>query len=143
MILVFLAAVWIIVLGPSLLRRHRERGLGGVGSIHHFHRQLRVLQRSGREAAPPARRPDDARMAVATEHSYRYPDVHATPVLKVVGSDKVPVPALAFLGRNPRTNRRRRPSRPGPKRRPRPRTRLWPPPRCPPTRCPTRRHVRR
>jgi hypothetical protein len=44
-VLLILAMVWLAVLGPGLLRRRAERR--STDSIGAFHRQLRVLQRTG------------------------------------------------------------------------------------------------
>ena len=46
MVLVIIVAVaWMVILGPSLMRR-RSRTVGEIGSISHFHQQLRVLEHS-------------------------------------------------------------------------------------------------
>jgi len=55
-VLVILAMVWIVVLGPSLLRRRAERR--STDSIGDFHRQLRILQRAGPSVVDPAYRLD-------------------------------------------------------------------------------------
>ena len=48
MILVIIMVVaWMVILGPSILRRRSREG--GVNSISHFHRQLRVLEQSAPE----------------------------------------------------------------------------------------------
>ena len=54
MVLVILAMVWAVVLGPSLLRRRAERRSND--SIGDFHRQLRILQRTGPTVVDPAYR---------------------------------------------------------------------------------------
>lgn len=54
MVLLILAIVWAAVLGPSLLRRRSERW--STDSIGAFHRQLRVLERTGPTAVDPAHR---------------------------------------------------------------------------------------
>ena len=47
MILVIIIAVaWIVILTPSLMKR-RSQAVGEIGSISHFHQQLRVLEHSG------------------------------------------------------------------------------------------------
>ena len=46
--------VWAVVLGPSLLRNRSERR--SADSIGDFHRQLRVLQRTGPSTVDPAYR---------------------------------------------------------------------------------------
>lgn len=96
-VVVILVVAWLVILGPSLLRRRSEHG-GGVSSISHFHDQLRVLEQSRREPIVfPAFRlrsvtgqptPVEAN---STERSVR-------PVLTVVGAKELPRPALAFLG---------------------------------------------
>lgn len=95
-LLVILAVGWLVVLGPSLLRRRSQHG-DGVSSISHFHRQLRVLEHSGGQPIVlPAYRlhsVDDPQK----DSARRYPDVAAVPVLTVVGADRLPKPALAFL----------------------------------------------
>jgi hypothetical protein len=50
-ILLILAIVWAAVLGPSLLRRRAERSTDSIGA---FHRQLRVLERTGPTVIDPA-----------------------------------------------------------------------------------------
>lgn len=52
MVLVILAMVWAAVLGPGLLRRQAERR--SSDSIGAFHRQLRVLGRTGPVIVDPA-----------------------------------------------------------------------------------------
>ncbi len=52
MILLILALVWAAVLGPGILRRRAERRAGD--SIGAFHRQLRILQRTGPMVVAPA-----------------------------------------------------------------------------------------
>ena len=54
MVLLILAMVWAVVLGPSLLRRRAERRANN--SIGDFHRQLRILQRTGPAVVSPAYR---------------------------------------------------------------------------------------
>ena len=51
MVLLILVIVWAAVLGPSLLRRRAERSTDSIGA---FHRQLRVLQRTGPAVIDPA-----------------------------------------------------------------------------------------
>ncbi len=53
-VLLILAMVWAVVLGPSLLRRRAERR--ATDSIGAFHRQLRVLQRTGPSMVDAAHR---------------------------------------------------------------------------------------
>ena len=54
MVLLILVAVWALVLGPSLLRRRFERRSND--SIGSFHRQLRILGRTGPTLVDPAYR---------------------------------------------------------------------------------------
>ena len=53
-VLLILAVVWAAVLVPGVVRRRMERGSGD--SIGDFHRQLRVLQRTGPPLVDPALR---------------------------------------------------------------------------------------
>ena len=45
-LVIIIAAAWIVILAPSLMKR-RSQSVGEIGSISHFHRQLRVLEHSG------------------------------------------------------------------------------------------------
>jgi hypothetical protein len=54
-LLLILAVVWAVVLGPGLIRRRLERGRSG-DSIGAFHAQLRVLERAGPVLVAPAYR---------------------------------------------------------------------------------------
>lgn len=56
MVLLILVLVWAVVLGPSLLRRGAQRR--SHDSIGAFHRQLRVLQRTGPSLVDPIHRLD-------------------------------------------------------------------------------------
>jgi hypothetical protein len=99
MVLVIIVAVaWLVILGPSLMKR-RSRSVGEIGSISHFHRQLRVLEHS---SPPPIVAPAYRLRAVAGTADLQagpsYPEIAAVPVLSVVGADRLPRPALAFLG---------------------------------------------
>lgn len=95
-LLVILAMGWLVVLGPSMFRR-RSQHSDGVSSISHFHRQLRVLEHSGGQPIVlPAFRLHSVDNA-QKDSAGRYPDVAAVPVLTVVGADRLPKPALAFL----------------------------------------------
>src|ERR1700677_1255936 len=83
-LVVIMVVAWIIILGPSLLRR-RARG-GGVNSTSHFHRQLRVLEHSAPEpiVAPAYRlRAVAGSAGVGDGSAAGGPDV--APVLTVVG----------------------------------------------------------
>jgi hypothetical protein len=53
-LLVLLAAVWVVVLAPTVWRRMKERG--GVVSIDHFHHQLELLEHAGPKIVTPAYR---------------------------------------------------------------------------------------
>jgi len=100
-LVIIMVVAWMIILGPSLLRR-RARGGDGVSSISHFHRQLRVLEHSAPEpiVAPAYRLRAVAGSAGAAAGSA--PDgLDAAPVLTVVGAHDLPRPALAFLGEDP------------------------------------------
>lgn len=103
-LVVILVVAWLVILGPSVLRRRSAHG-DGVSSISHFHRQLQVLEHSGGQPiVVPAYRlqsVDGGRSA----SSSRYPDVASVPVLSVVGADQLPRPALAFLGGDPAETR--------------------------------------
>jgi hypothetical protein len=99
MVLVIIVAVaWMVILGPSLMRR-RSRTVGEIGSISHFHQQLRVLEHS---APQPIVAPAYRLRTVDGGDDPRWgPDDSGTtraPVLTVVGADQLPRPALAFLG---------------------------------------------
>ena len=97
-LVVIIAAGWIIMLGPSLLKRRAHSG-GGINSISHFHRQLRVLENSGpKPIVAPAYRLHTVPGERAASSAPRYPEVSAVPVLTVVGAKELPRPALAFLG---------------------------------------------
>jgi hypothetical protein len=98
-LVVILVAAWLVILGPSVLRRRAEHS--GGNSITHFHRQLRVLQHSGGQPIVfPAYRLHSSEEESTLPKS-RYPDVATVPVLTVVGADRLPRPALAFLGDDP------------------------------------------
>ncbi len=95
-VLVVIVVAWAALLGPSLLRR---RAQGGIGSIHNFHHQLEVLEHSG--PAPivsPAYRlrvVDEDGSLVRMEP---VPVGAPSPKITVVGAKDLPRPALAFLG---------------------------------------------
>ncbi len=102
MILVIIIMVaWLVILGPNLLKR-RSRTVGGINSISHFHRQLRVLEHSSPEPlVAPAYR---LRSVDGSSVSWPGADsgqVRMAPKLSVVGADQLPRPALAFLGEDP------------------------------------------
>jgi len=95
-VVIIIVAAWIVILGPSLLKRRARSG--GDQSITHFHDQLRVLEQRAPEAivAPAYRlRAVDGSGAPTTIH---FPDSGRAPALTVVGAKELPRPALAFLG---------------------------------------------
>ncbi len=97
-LVIIVVAAWMVILGPSLMRR-RSRTVGEIGSISHFHQQLRVLEHS---APQPIVAPAYRLRSVDGNVDPRWgPDGSGTtpaPVLTVVGADQLPRPALAFLG---------------------------------------------
>jgi hypothetical protein len=100
-LVVIIAAAWMIILGPNLLRR-RTRAVGGVNSISRFHRSLRILERSSPQPlVTPAFRLRSMEGVGGATRGPSTPDVTAMPVLTVVGADRLPRPALAFLGADP------------------------------------------
>ena len=97
-LVIFIVAAWVVILTPSLMRRH-SRNVGEIGSISHFHRQLRVLEHSSPEPiVAPAYRLHSFGSNGAEQ---RFPEVASVPVLSVVGASELPRPALAFLGEEP------------------------------------------
>jgi hypothetical protein len=99
-LVVIIAVAWMVVLGPSLLKR-RSRA-GGINSISRFHRSLRILERSGPEPiVAPAYRLRSVPGSAGGSRSPSYPDVAGVPVLTVVGTARLHRPALAFLGEDP------------------------------------------
>jgi len=102
MILVIIIMVaWLVILGPNLLKR-RSRTVGGISSISHFHRQLRVLEHSGPEPlVTPAYRLRSVDGSSVSLQGTDGGEVRMAPKLSVVGADQLPRPALAFLGEDP------------------------------------------
>lgn len=99
-LVIIMVLAWAVILGPSILKR-RSRA-GGVNSISHFHRQLRVLEHSAPEpiVAPAYRlRAVAGSAGVGARSPADGPE--AVPVLTVVGANDLPKPALAFLGEDP------------------------------------------
>lgn len=100
-LVVIIVVAWMIILGPNLLKR-RAAGVGGINSISHFRRQLRVLEQSAPQPlVPPAfrlRSVDGSALPPGGDGGSSDP---VTPKLSVVGADQLPRPALAFLGRDP------------------------------------------
>ncbi len=102
MILVIIIVVaWMIILGPNLLKR-RARTAGGINSISHFHRQLRILEQGGPQPlVTPAFRLRSVDGSPLGPDGGNGSGVPMAPKLSVVGADQLPRPALAFLGRDP------------------------------------------
>ena len=95
-LVIIILAAWIVVLGPSVIKRRARSG--GNQSITHFHYQLRVLEHSAPE---PLIAPAYRLRAVdggGSPTGITYPDRGEPPVLTVVGAKELPRPALAFLG---------------------------------------------
>ena len=100
-LVVIIAVGWIVILGPSMLKRRAHSG-AGINSISHFHRQLRVLENSGpKPIVAPAYRLHTVPGERAASSGTRFPEGSAVPVLTVVGAKEMPRPALAFLGEPP------------------------------------------
>ena len=101
-LVIIIAAAWIVILTPSLMKR-RSRAVGEIGSISHFHRQLRVLEHSGPQpiVAPAYRLRSVDGSGDGEANGSGHPGVAAVPVLSVVGARQLPRPALAFLGEDP------------------------------------------
>jgi hypothetical protein len=96
-LVIIMVVAWMVILGPSILKR-RSRA-GGVNSISHFHRQLRVLEHSAPQPlVAPAHRlralDGSGPLGVSSNPAGGGP----APVLTVVGATELPRPALAFLG---------------------------------------------
>jgi hypothetical protein len=100
-LVIIIAVAWIAILGPRLLSR-RSRSVGEIGSISHFHRQLRVLEHSGPQPiVTPAYRLRSFDGSGQPQRTISYPGAGDAPVLSVVGAKELPRPALAFLGDTP------------------------------------------
>jgi hypothetical protein len=101
-LVVVLGVMWLAVLGPGYLRRRREKSRDGVTSVSVFHRQLRVLERSGPAPLPPAYRLRALPARTGSEEggagAEGVVEPMERPVLTVVGADRLPRPRLAFLG---------------------------------------------
>jgi hypothetical protein len=95
-LVIIMVVAWVVILGPSILKRRSREG--GVNSISHFHRQLRVLEHSAPQpiVAPAYRL--HALDGSAPLGGGPNPAGGPTPVLTVVGATELPRPALAFLG---------------------------------------------
>jgi hypothetical protein len=110
-LVVIMVVAWMIILGPSLLRR---RARGGGSSISHFHRQLRVLEHSAPEPiVAPAYRLRAVGGSAASGARPAADGPEAAPVLTVVGANDLPKPALAFLGEDPGAGAPSMPGGPG------------------------------
>ena len=98
-LVIIILMAWAVILGPNLWKR-RSRTVGGISSISHFHRQLRVLEHSSPEPlVAPAYRLRTVDGTGASGPGSDRPEVRAlAPKLTVVGADQLPRPALAFLG---------------------------------------------
>ena len=96
MVLLFLVVVWLVVLGPSVLRRVRDRRETEVESVGTFHRELRILEHASPPLVPPA-----YRLRGGTSSGPSGPALRAKPVLQLVNGEPLPPPALAFLGKDP------------------------------------------
>jgi hypothetical protein len=97
-VLLFLVVVWLVVLGPSVLRRVREGRGNEVDSVGTFHRELRILEHASPPFVPPAYR---LRGGSAPAGAAGAPPLRAKPVLRLVNGEPLPPPALAFLGHQP------------------------------------------
>ncbi len=96
MVLLFLVVVWLVVLGPSVLRRVRDRRETEVESVGTFHRELRILEHASPPLVPPA-----YRLRGSAGSGPSAPALRAKPVLRLVNGEPLPPPALAFLGKDP------------------------------------------
>ena len=96
MVLLFLVVVWLVVLGPSVLRRVRDRRETEVESVGTFHRELRILEHASPPLVPPA-----YRLRGSATSGPSAPALRAKPVLQLVNGEPLPPPALAFLGKDP------------------------------------------
>jgi hypothetical protein len=99
-LVIIIAVAWIVILGPNLVKRH-SRSVDGIGSISHFHRQLRVLEHSAPQPiVTPAYRLRALDGSADSGGSVEA-GLAPAPVLTVVGASQLPRPALAFLGEDP------------------------------------------
>jgi len=95
-LVIIILMAWVVILGPSLIKRRARSG--GDQSISHFHRQLRILEHSAPE---PLVTPAYRLRAVdgsTTASGITFTTSGAPPVLTVVGAKELPKAALAFLG---------------------------------------------
>ncbi len=101
-LVIIIAVAWIAILAPNMMKRRTRLG-DGISSISHFHHQLQVLEHSAPEpiVAPAYRlRAVGAGPIDAARPAGSGSEEAAAPVLTVVGADRLPRPALAFLGRD-------------------------------------------
>jgi hypothetical protein len=100
-LVIIIAMAWMVILGPGLIKRRLRTG--EIGSISHFHKQLRVLELSSSEpiVAPAYRLRSVEGSTGLTAGSERPGAPAPAPVLSVVGASQRPRPALAFLAEGP------------------------------------------
>jgi hypothetical protein len=100
-LVVIIAMAWLAILGPGFVKRRWQAG--EIGSVSHFHKQLRVLENSGPEpiVAPAYRLRSVDGSGVPIEPSGPTGAPTPAPVLTVVGASQLPRPALAFLAEDP------------------------------------------
>lgn len=95
-LVIIIVVAWIVILGPNMMKR-RSRTV--TGSISHFHRALRTLEHAAPEPiVSPAYRLRSVSEAGGPGPGVVRPETPAMPVLTAVGADRLPRPALAFLG---------------------------------------------
>lgn len=100
-LVIIILMAWLVILGPNLMKR-RSRAVGGINSISHFHRQLRVLEHSAPQPiVTPAYRLRAVDASGVPLQGADGSEVGVAPKLSVVGADQLPRPALAFLGQDP------------------------------------------
>ena len=90
-LVVVIVVAWIAYFGVRLSKR---RMVDGVSSVVHFHHQLRVLEHS---TPPPIVAPAFRLRSIDGNGELGSESIEDRPVLTVVGADKLPKPALAFL----------------------------------------------
>jgi hypothetical protein len=100
-LVIIIAMAWLAILGPGFVKRRWQAG--EIGSISHFHNQLRVLEHSGPEpiVAPAYRLRSVDGSVLPGEAGGRTGGPTPAPVLTVVGASQLPRPALAFLAEEP------------------------------------------
>ncbi len=90
-LVVVIVVAWIAYFGVRLSKRRMG---DGVNSVIHFHHQLRVLEHS---TPPPIVAPAFRLRSIDGNGELGAEAIEERPVLTVVGADKLPKPALAFL----------------------------------------------